>query len=398
MLTKKSIFLAILFTLSMIMVACSSQEYTTAKLAIQQSDFAKAAEWLPKAMAVEPDNPEIPVVLGLEIHAQDGDWKNMVAMFDKAMAIDPDKEIEVRGYFLPVKEQVTMYTDKYFGNEFNEGVKIHQKIEDDPENKSEYLETAILHFNNAALINPFHESSPYGALSDCYLKIGDKEAARNAALIAVEKNPESFQANLKAGQILFRAGASDNLIKRAHIEGLQEGTPEFETFKRLAISEDILPYYEKAASIERSNGKVLQLLAGVYFDLGEKEKSLEVFNNAISNEDDKNTKADLYFNLGVIHSQMKNFEESEKAFDEAFYLNEDDYEAALGMARSYEGLGDNYLNGSEGFEKDLDKSARWYRKAEKKIKSVMIIDIDNKGTYQKTLELIRYKRDVAEGN
>jgi hypothetical protein len=28
----------------------------------------------------------------------------------------------------------------------------------------------------------------------------------------------------------------------------------------------------------------------------------------------------------------------------------------------------------------------------------MIIDIDNKRTYQKTLELIRYKRDVAEGN
>ena len=37
-------------------------------------------------------------------------------------------------------------------------------------------------------------------------------------------------------------------------------------------------------------------------------------------------------------------------------------------------------------------------KAEKKIKAVMIIDIDNKPTYQKTLELIRYKRDVAEGN
>ena len=39
---------------------CSSQEYTTAKLAIQQSDYKKASEWLPKAMAVEPDNPEIP--------------------------------------------------------------------------------------------------------------------------------------------------------------------------------------------------------------------------------------------------------------------------------------------------------------------------------------------------
>ena len=36
-------------------------------------------------------------------------------------------------------------------------------------------------------------------------------------------------------------------------------------------------------------------------------------------------------------------------------------------------------------------------KAEKKIKSVMIIDIDNKSLYKKNLDIIRYKRDVAEG-
>jgi len=370
MLTNKSISLAILFTLSMIMVACSSQEYTTAKLAIQQSDFAKAAEWLPKAMAVEPDNPEIPVVLGLEIHAQDGDWKNMVAMFDKAMAIDPDKEIEVRGSFISVNKAVTNYIEFFWAKEFNIGVEQFKKIQDDPDNKPQYLEKAISSFQNAAVINP-KDANTHATLAKCYFDVGDKEAAKNAALTAIEKNPESFEANFGAGQILIRAGSS---------------------------SEDVLPYYEKAASIEPSNSKVLRELAGTYYDLGQRERSLEVFENAISNEDDKIVKADLYFNLGVIHSQMQNFEESEKAFDEAFYLNEDDYEAALGMARSYEGLGDNYLNGAEGFEKDLDKSARWYRKAEKKIKSVMIIDIDNKGTYQKTLELIRYKRDVAEGN
>ena len=33
---------------------------------------------------------------------------------------------------------------------------------------------------------------------------------------------------------------------------------------------------------------------------------------------------------------MKNYEEAEKAFDEAYYLNEDDFEAALvGMAETY---------------------------------------------------------------
>jgi TPR repeat protein len=95
---------------------------------------------------------------------------------------------------------------------------------------------------------------------------------------------------------------------------------------------------------------------------------------------------------------MGKYEDAETSFDEAFYLNEDDFEAALGMARSYEGLGDNYLNGLEGFEKDLDAASKWYRKAEKKIKAAIIIDSENKATYKKNIELIRYKRDIAEGN
>ena len=75
----------------MVIISCSSQEYTTAKLAIQQSDFKKAAEWLPKAMAVEPDNPEIPIVMAIEIHAENEEWEQMIALFDKAMEINPEK-------------------------------------------------------------------------------------------------------------------------------------------------------------------------------------------------------------------------------------------------------------------------------------------------------------------
>ena len=370
MLTKKSIFLAILFTLSMIMVACSSQEYTTAKLALQQSDWAKASEWLPKAMAVEPNNPEIPIVLGVEIYAKDSQWANMVNMFETAMGINPEKVVEVRGSFISVKDAVSNYTEFYWAQEFNIGVEQFKKIQEDPDNKPDYLETAIFHFINAATINPT-DANTHATLARCYFDQGNKGAAKKAALTAVEKNPESFDANFGAGQILIRAGAS---------------------------SKDVLPYYEKAALIEPSNSKLLRELAGTYYDLGLKEKSIEVFENAITNEEDKIVKADLYFNLGVIHNQMENFEGAETAFDEAFYLNEDDFEAALGMARSYEGLGDNFLNGYEGFEKDIDKAAKWFRKAEKKLKAVMILDIDNKESYQKNLELIRYKRDVAEGN
>ena len=48
--SKNKIFIfANMLILTIFIMSCSSQEYTTAKLAIQQSDFSKASEWLPKA-------------------------------------------------------------------------------------------------------------------------------------------------------------------------------------------------------------------------------------------------------------------------------------------------------------------------------------------------------------
>ena len=93
----KFIFLTML---GFYIIACSSQEYTTAKLAIQQSEWSKAEEWLPKAMAVEPDNPEIPIVYAIEVHARNRDWQGMYDMFQKALAIDANKKVEIINFTL----------------------------------------------------------------------------------------------------------------------------------------------------------------------------------------------------------------------------------------------------------------------------------------------------------
>ena len=124
--------------LVMVFFACSSQEYTTAKLALQQSDFKKAAEWLPKAMAVEPENPEIPIVMAIEIHAENEKWTEMVKLFNRAMDINPDKIVEVRGSFIPVKDAVNNYVEFYWAKEFNAGVEQFKKIQNDPDKKNQY--------------------------------------------------------------------------------------------------------------------------------------------------------------------------------------------------------------------------------------------------------------------
>ena len=46
--------------------------------------------------------PEIPMVMAIEIYAQDNQWNKMVEMFDKAMGINPEKEIEIRDLWMLV--------------------------------------------------------------------------------------------------------------------------------------------------------------------------------------------------------------------------------------------------------------------------------------------------------
>ena len=356
--------------LGMLIVACSSQEYTTAKLAIQQSDWLKAEEWLPKAMAVEPDNPEIPIVYAVEVHARNGNWKQMQEMLQKALSIAPNKKVEVRAVFLPVSEQVNNYTQTYWAQEFNKGVEKFKKIQDNPENKKQYLNEAIDNFTNASIIKP-SDAQAYTTISKIYSDLNDTTNAIKFSNLAVKIDSHDFNAHLTAAQIMEKFGLP---------------------------AKEVLPFYQKAVLIEPSNSDVIRALAAIFYEIGEKEKSIEAFTTAIENENDKKIQADLYFNLGVIYNQMQNYEDAEKAFDEAYYLNEEDFEAVVGMANTYVNLGDKYFSGSDGVTKDYDKAVRWYRKAEKKIKDVKSFDFENAAEYQRQLELIRYKRDIAEQN
>ena len=51
-----------------------SQEYTSAKLYIQNEDWEKAEEFLFKALEVEPDNVEVMIQIGYHVHAKKGEW------------------------------------------------------------------------------------------------------------------------------------------------------------------------------------------------------------------------------------------------------------------------------------------------------------------------------------
>jgi len=328
---KKHLFgLSIILTL--FFFACSSEEYTSAKLYLQQQDWEKAEEFLIKAMAVEPDNPEIPFRLGHDIYARRGDWEKMDEVFKKAMAIDPERPI-LQGQ--PVKEYVELSRKQHWTDVYNQGVNYFNKSREmTGDERLAMLQKAIDAFLKATIIKS-DESQAYALLATCYYQIGEKQKSGEMIEQAVKRNPEDAAINYTAGQIFLQLDDLDRAF----------------------------PYFLKAVELDPHNAKAIRSLAQAYYDMGNTEESIRTYETAIREETNLRTRADLYFNLGILYDKVGNFEMAEENFLNALDLNPEDQEAILGMAQTFE------------------KSEKW-RKAEKFYKELISLDPENPVYYR----------------
>ena len=334
MLNKQRTWIVHLGFAAVIFVGCSSQEYTSAKLYIQQQEWEKAEEFLIKAMDVEPENPEIPYQLGYHIYAlQKKDWVRMNQSFDKALAIEPNKIILEQGK--TVKEFVVMARTQFWAEMYNKGVVEFNEYRAAPMDKKDAaLKKAITTFEVSSTIKT-DEAQTYTMLSTCNHLAGNTDKSENYILKAVELSPNDANVNVTAGQIFMQK-------------------QEFET---------ALPYVKKAVELEPSNTKSIRNLAQIYYDIGQLEESIQTYEIAINKEMDRKVKADLYFNLGILYNRVGNLEEAEYNFTNSLDENPDDIEAVMGMAQVFE------------------NAERW-RKAEKFYRELIAIDPDNPDHYR----------------
>ena len=334
MLNKQRIWIALLGFAAVIFVDCTSQEYTSAKLYIQQQEWEKAEEFLIKAVDAEPENPEIPYQLGYHIYGvQKKDWEKMNQSFDRALTIDPNKKI--LGQEKTVKEFVIMARTRFWVEMFNRGGEEYNEYIAAPmDEKDAALKKAIATYEVSARIKP-DEAQSYTMLSRCNHLAGNTDKSENYILKAVKLSPNDAKANLTAGRIFMQK-------------------QEFET---------ALPYVKKAVELEPSNTKSIRNLAQIYYDTGQLEESIQTYEIAINKETDREVKADLYFNLGILYNRVGDLEEAEYNFINALDENPDDIEAVMGMAQVFE-------------------TAEKWRKAEKFYRELIAIDPDNPDHYR----------------
>ena len=214
------------------------------------------------------------------------------------------------------------------GEEYNEYIAAPM------DEKDAALKKAIATYEVSARIKP-DEAQSYIMLSTCNHNAGNTDKSENYILKAVKLSPNDAKANLTAGRIFMQK-------------------QEFET---------ALPYVKKAVELEPSNTKSIRNLAQIYYDTGQLEESIQTYEIAIDKETDREVKADLYFNLGILYNRVGNLEEAEYNFINALDENPDDIEAVMGMAQVFE-------------------NAEKWRKAEKFYRELIAIDPDNPDHYR----------------
>ena len=320
----------------------SSAEYTTAKMAIQDEEWEKAEEFLFKALEVEPANAEVMVQIGYHVYAKKEQWSDMNKMFDNALKANPEAKMNSR----PISELIKNYRNMFWAENYNKAVRTYNDYKGSKDKS--ILQEAIDRFEQTVKIDP-NEGQTYSILSTSYYELGNNEKAIEIGKKAVDLMPNEFQPNMALGQILSFSGDKENSIE----------------------------YIKKAIEIDPSNSIAITMLAGLYYDLGNTEKSVETFEAAIKTETEKELKANLYFNLGVLNMQLNNFQDAEDNFMSAYDLNPNDTEALEGIAQTFE-------------------NAEKWRRASKFYRELIALDPENPDHY-KGMARVLIKQGDTEG-
>ncbi len=304
--TNSKIVRFIIFSIMLVLIiGCASEELTSAKLYIQQQDWENAEIYLVKALVVEPENPEIPYLLGDLIYAKNKDWGKMNEMFDKALSLGGEKVILQGG---TVSAYVTQSREINWIAVYNKGISYFNEFRSSGEGQdSQILQDAISTFTIATEVNP-NNGQAYGVLSNCLFASGDLDSALDVVTKGASRDSENFDLNMTAGKMY--SSANDK--------------------------ESALVYYKRAVNIDPINSMARRQLAQTYYDVGDKEMSLATYEDAIANETDNNLKADLYYNLGVLNMQLGDFQQAEDNFSMAYDYNPNDIDALRGIAQTFE--------------------------------------------------------------
>ena len=323
-----------------------------AKKCIENNDFQKAEQILNEALALPQEDALVHKYLGI-IYERTGRLSEAVNAYKKSANLNNnDKEIwRLLGFSL-----------------VNSG-------------KNEEAEES---FENANKINPMN-TDVFAGWGMALMKQKRYNEAHEKFLEAVKINKYNFMALLLAAIMEIRTGqyneAETKLSFLANVCPNETNNYEYANLKYIKQDWDNAIHYAKKALEFNQNMLPAYLLLGkLYVIKGQKEKSLQMYEEAFKRE---LLTTHLFFDWGVTLQIYNEFEAAKEKFEKSEELSKGDNETRAGIALSLAGLGDideakNIINSIS----NLDDSNYVYAKA------IAIIAFKD-GNWQDTIDICK---------
>ena len=299
-----------LFTFMLVLIVafvffgCQSQELTSAKVYLQQKDYPKAEYNFLTALDTEPENPEIPYLLAVEIYGNKNsgllDYIKAKKYMEMTIKRDPNY----------LTEYVNSFRNQLYGNTFNAAVNSYNKvIRSETEDRDADLANALKYFDLSAQLHPKDAKAPIQiALIHSELN-NDNETALAYLSKAIERAPQNSDLKAETARIM----AKENRMDEAMV------------------------MFDEALESDPENIAIGLRYAQFLYEQEMFEKSAEIYNNLIVLEPGNK---DLYFNLGLTYLRLGDIEASKDQFEIVVALDSEDTQAIAMIGQVYFDLKD----------------------------------------------------------
>jgi tetratricopeptide (TPR) repeat protein len=285
MLLGTVLLLGILF-----LFGCTSKEVTSAKVYIQQDDWAKAEEQLREAVRLYPSDAEAHILLA-EALGRKGEYGEMVKEIDASLEIGPQ-----------FKEKAKFLKEKYWVEAFNKGV---GKV------KAEKFDEALAAFKQCPVIDP-ERIDAYKNMAFVYMRMNSVDEAIPVYEKVIELDPKDTKTMLQLGSIFYEK-------------------KDYE--KAIEVMNQIL-------AIEPGNIDAISQKAFAYDSMGQSEEAFNAYKEALVQQPGN---PDILFNLGRLHFIRNEYDQAIEQFEKVLESAPDDLEATLNIGNAYLSVAEEYM-------------------------------------------------------
>jgi tetratricopeptide (TPR) repeat protein len=304
-----------IFTAIFISALFAGQALESAKIYIKDKDWVNAQKYLEQALDHPKDKWEAAFHLGDKIFPRKQDWQSVRKYMD--IASSAPNNLKIRPTRNDKKILISQAINASVGKSYN---LIYYKA-------SGFL----------GLLNRASSADQRNALIDQAIatsmdaKILDPSQPGAYALVALYSSVKGDrQTTIK---YLDMGLSLDDITKETKVALLVSAG---QSVARLSDFDRALDYYEEALIISPNEPTALKSLGSLYLAQDNFVLALKNLKKAIESTSDEKDLVDLFFNRGLVYLKMKNFDEAEYNFEEAYFLAPDDVEALLGLAKALE--------------------------------------------------------------